>query len=466
MSHPPFDLIIIGAGPGGYVAAIRAAQLGMRVACVEKEKTLGGTCLNVGCIPSKALLESSELYAKAKVQWKSHGIEAEKISLDFKRIMERKDQVVKQLTDGVAGLLKKNKVQWIQGTAQLQKDKTVVVTAGKEKNTFSAKNILIATGSKPITLPHLKIDQTRIIDSTGALALQKIPKRLAVIGGGYIGLELGSVYRRLGSEVRVIEMLDRILPGMDEELAKTLHRFLKKQGMEFRLSSKVDAAISKGDAVHLKIQGPEGEEEIVADTVLVAVGRRPNTEDLGLEAAGIKTDTKGRITVGKDFATSVPGIYAIGDVIRGLMLAHKASEEGIAVVETLAGKGGHVNYHTIPSIIYTYPEVASVGLTEEECKELGIELKKFRFPFSANGRALSLGETEGWAKLLAHPQTDRLLGAHIIGPRASEMIAELVLAMEYSASAGDIARTVHAHPTLSEVIHEAAWGLGPGAIHS
>lgn len=461
-----FDLIVIGAGPGGYVSAIRAAQLGMKVACIEKSKKLGGTCLNVGCIPSKALLESSELFAKAQGHFKEHGIGLREISLDFKAMMKRKDQVVKSLTDGVAGLFKKNKITRIEGTASISRDKTVMVRHGDRESHFKGKNILIATGSIPVSLPDLKINRNSIVDSTGALSLPSIPKRLAVVGGGYIGLELGSVYRRLGSEVIVIEMLNGILIGMDREISQGLHRSLKKQGLVFKLSTKVEKAQSKGKTVLLKVKGENGEEEIEADTILVAVGRRPNTEGLGLKEAGVETDSRGKIKVDNRYRTSAEGIFAIGDVIKGPMLAHKASEEGIAVVENLAGEKSRVRYHTIPSVVYTHPEVASVGLTEEEIQELGWDYKKFRFPFSANGRALSLGETEGWVKLIAGPKTGRLWGAHILGPRASEMIAELVLAMEYSAHVKNIARTVHAHPTLAEAVKEAALGLDTGSIHS
>ncbi|MBI2338809.1 MAG: dihydrolipoyl dehydrogenase [Deltaproteobacteria bacterium] len=461
-----FDLIVIGAGPGGYVAAIRAAQLGLKVACVEKEKTLGGTCLNVGCIPSKALLESSELYAQAKESFKEHGINFEAVSLDLKKFMARKDDVVKRLTGGVAGLFKKNKITHLSGTAKVHKDKTVEITGAEGKKSYSAQNILIATGSVPVALPGIPFDGKRIIDSTAALSLTEVPGELLVIGGGYIGLELGSVYLRLGSRVTVVEMLDRIAVGMDGETGEALLRALKKQGMNFRLSAQVAGASIKGNRVDVGIKTAEGKEETVStDYLLVAVGRKPCTEGLGLQETGVKLDEKGRIAVDKNFQTNVPGIYAVGDVIPGPMLAHKAMEEGVAAAEIISGEKASVNYNTIPSVVYTWPEVASVGLTEEECKKQGIAHKAFKYPFLANGRALSMGYKEGFVKLIADSTTDRLLGAHIIGPRASDMIAELVLGMAFEATAQDIAMTVHAHPTLSEAVKEAALGLGEGAIH-
>jgi len=467
MPDNSFDLIVIGAGPGGYVAAIRAAQLGMKVACVEKDKSLGGTCLNVGCIPSKALLESSELYAKAKSGLAEHGIRAEAVSLDLKKFMERKDQVVRQLTGGIAGLFKKNKITHVLGQATLGPKLGVTVQQGKEKISLQAKNILIATGSAPINIPNVTVDQQRIVDSTGALALAAIPKKLVVIGGGYIGLELGSVYLRLGSEVTVLEALDRIVPGMDKELGKSFQKILEKQGMKFQLATKVEKATpNRSGGVDVTLVDAGGKQQtIAADVVLVAVGRRPYTEGLGLAEAGVKMDERGRIAVDDKFQTSVKGIFAIGDVIAGAMLAHKASEEGIAVVETLAGQAGHVNYRALPSVVYTWPEVASVGLTEEQCAEQKLEVKAYKFPFLANGRAIAMGEKDGFVKLIADKKSDRLLGAHVIGPRASDLIAELVIAMEFSASAEDIARSFHAHPTLAEAVKEAALGLGTGTLH-
>ncbi len=468
MTEQNFDLIVIGAGPGGYVAAIRAAQLGMQVACIEKEKTLGGTCLNIGCIPSKALLESSELYAEAQNKFKDHGIELKDLSLNLPQFMARKDQVVNQLTKGVEGLFKKNKITRFSGTAQVRKDKTVLIRQSDGTTLeLQSKNIIIATGSIPIELPFLKINQKNIVDSTGALSLSFIPKKMIVIGGGYIGLELGSVYLRLGSEVTVVEALDKIVPMMDEEVGKSLQRILQRQGMKFQLSSKVKKVEEKKELIQVTIEDPKkGELLLEADCLLVSVGRKPMTEGLGLKEAGIQVDQKGRIETNDRFGTSLDGIYAIGDVARGPMLAHKASEEGVAVAEIIAGQAGHVNYNTIPSVIYTHPEVASVGMTEEEAKLKNIDYKTSKFPFLANGRALALGDKEGFVKLIADKKTDRLLGAHILGPRASDLIAELVLGMEFSTSAEDIARTIHAHPTLAEAVKEAALGLGDGAIHS
>ncbi|MFO1519662.1 MAG: dihydrolipoyl dehydrogenase [bacterium] len=460
-----FDLIVIGAGPGGYVAAIRAAQLGFKVACVEKDKTLGGTCLNVGCIPSKALLESSELYSQAKEKFADHGIHAENLSLDLKKFMERKDKVVRQLTGGIGMLFKKNKVTSFVGAAQIRPDRSVIVR-GDVETLLKAPAVIIATGSTPISIPGAEIDHQNILDSTDALSLTEVPKHLVVIGGGYIGLELGSVYLRLGSKVTVVEAVDRIVPAMDVEVGKAFQRILQKQGMEFLLATKVQKAEVKKGGVEVSLKDAAGKDSsLSADKVLVAVGRKPNTNGLGLAEAGIQVDEKGRIAVDEKFQTTLSGVYAIGDVIRGPMLAHKASEEGVALAEILAGQAGHVNYPTIPSVVYTWPEVATVGITEEQAKERNISYKTFKFPFMANGKALGMGEKDGFVKLIADEKTDRLLGAHILGPRASDLIAELVLAMEFSASAEDIARTCHAHPTLSEAVKEAALGLGTGAIH-
>ncbi|HSA59580.1 MAG TPA: dihydrolipoyl dehydrogenase [bacterium] len=467
-----FDLIVIGAGPAGYVAAIRASQLGMKVACVEKERTLGGTCLNVGCIPSKALLESSEHYAFLQRRMADHGIAVQGASVDFGKFMERKDKVVAQLTGGVAALFKKNKVTHVLGQARInektQKDKIVTVTRDKEEVPLKARHILIATGSQPISIPGVALDGVRVVDSTGALSLPQIPKKLVIIGGGYIGLEIGSVYLRLGSEVVVLEAMDRIVPLMDADLSRGLHRILEKQGMKFSVKTKVkETEVKKdGTAVVHVIDPKGGEAAIDADVVLMAVGRKPYTEGLGLKEAGVQLDEKGRIVVDPKYQTSVEGIYAVGDVIAGPMLAHKAMEEGTAVVEMLAGQAGHVNYGAIPSVVYTHPEVASVGLTEEEAKLKGFEVKTHKFSMLANGRSIAMGERDGFVKLVADKKTDRLLGAHIIAPRASDMIAELVLAMGYSASAEDIARTCHAHPTLAEAVKEAALGLGGGTIHA
>jgi len=467
-SEISYDLIVIGAGPGGYVAAIRAAQLGMKVACVEKDRTLGGTCLNVGCIPSKALLESSELYAQAKDKLKDHGVQVNGLALDLKKCMERKDQVVAQLTGGVASLFKKNKIDHVLGQAQLNADRSVTVRQSKEETTLRAKHVILATGSRPIEIPGVAVDGRSVVDSTGALALSQVPKKMIVIGGGYIGLELGSVYLRWGSQVTVLEALDRIVPAMDLEVGKAFQRTLQKQGMQFQLATKVKgAAVKKDGTVDVTVEDASGKAATLnADLVLVAVGRRPNTEGLGLDKAGVKLDERGRVAVDGKFQTSLPGVYAIGDVIAGPMLAHKAMEEGAAVAENLAGQAGHVNYDAIPSVVYTWPEVASVGLTEEQLKEKGVEYKAFKFPFMAVGKAIAMSEKEGWVKLLADKKTDRLLGAHILGARASDLIAELTLAIEFKASAEDVARTCHAHPTLSEGVKEAALGLGSGTIHA
>ncbi|MDE3060151.1 MAG: dihydrolipoyl dehydrogenase [Pseudomonadota bacterium] len=458
-----FDLIVIGGGPGGYVAAIRAAQLGMNVACIEKRSTLGGTCLNVGCIPSKALLESSHHYEEARLHFASHGIKAS-VSLDLPVMLQRKDKVVSDLTRGIEGLFKKNKVTWIKGAASI-KGTGVVTVDGKA--TFSAKNILIATGSEVMPLPGVAIDEKRIVSSTGALALDKVPEHLVVVGGGYIGLEMGSVWRRLGAQVTVVEFLDRIVPGMDGETGKLFQRTLEKQGIQFRLGTKVVAAENKGKNVALTLEAAKGggKENLTVDIVLVAIGRRPYTQGLGLENAGIRVDDRGRIPVDKHFQTSAKGIYAIGDVIAGPMLAHKAEEEGIAAVEVMAGQTGHVNYDAIPGVVYTWPEVATVGKTEEEVKAGGIEYKVGKFPFTANSRARATGETEGMVKIIADAKTDRVLGVHIIGPDAGTLISECVLAIEFGGSSEDIARTCHAHPTLEEATKEAALAVLGRAVH-
>ena len=459
-----YDLLVIGSGPGGYVAAIRGAQLGMNVACVEKN-SLGGTCLNVGCIPSKALLESSELYETAMHKFKDHGISAENVGYDFEKMMTRKNRIVKQFTSGIAGLFKKNKITHITGEASIVGSGEVEVNQNGDKKVLKAKNIIIATGSTPIEIPSLPFGE-RIIDSTGALAMNEVPKHLIVVGGGVIGLELGSVYLRLGSKVTVVEALDRLIPTMDTELGKSLQRVLGKQGMEFKLAAKVQSAKVAGKNVTVEIEEKTGSKiTLDADYVLVAVGRRAFTDKLGVKAAGIATDERGRIKVGENYQTSLPGVYAVGDVIVGPMLAHKASEEGVALVEQIAGHKAQVNYRAIPGIVYTWPEVASVGLSEEEAKQQGIEYKSAKFPFMANGRAITMAEKDGFVKLLADKKTDRIIGAHIIGPRASDLIGELVLGTELHATAKEVAATVHAHPTLAEAVKEAALGLGDGMIH-
>ncbi len=461
-----FDLVVIGAGPGGYVAAIRAAQLGLKVACVEKDKTLGGTCLNVGCIPSKALLESSELYAQAREKFALHGIQAPSLSVDLAKIMERKDQVVRQLTGGIAALFKKNKITSITGEARVEKDRTVLVRQEAGEICLTATHVIIATGSDSTLIPGIVIDQKKIVDSTGALSLTRVPGELIVIGGGAIGLELGSVYARLGSQVTVLEAMDRIVPGMDHEISKNFQRVLQKQGLKFRLGVQVKGASAGSDRVSVVIESSPGTRETLeADVLLVAVGRRPRTEALNLENAGIQTDAKGRIIVDERGQTTLAGVYAVGDVTGGAMLAHKASEEGVAVAERISGHEEPLCHRIIPNIIYTWPEVASAGLTEEQAMEQGLEYKTAKFPFLANGRSLAAGEKDGLVKLIADKGTDRLLGAHILGPRASDLIAEIVLALELSATTRDIARTIHAHPTYSEAIHEAALGLGSGFLH-
>jgi dihydrolipoamide dehydrogenase len=462
-----YDLIVIGTGPGGYVCAIRAAQLGMKVAVVEKRATHGGTCLNVGCIPSKALLHASEAYAEAANGFAGMGIKV-KPELDLPAMLAFKDAGVKGNVDGVAFLLKKNKIDHFHGSGRILGPGKVEVTfINGEKQMVEAKAIVIATGSEVAALPGIAIDEERVISSTGALSLKKVPKRLVVIGGGYIGLELGSVWSRLGSQVTVVEMLPRLAPGLDAEVAKALQRVLEKQGLAFKLGTTVVKADTKGKSVKLDLKPADGgkSETLECDVVLVAVGRIPNTKGLGLAEAGIRCDNRGRIVVDGHFQTNVPGLYAIGDVIKGPMLAHKAEEEGIAVAENLAGQAGHVNYDVIPSVIYTAPEVASVGKTEEELKEAGIAYRVGKFPFTANGRAKVNRTTEGFVKVLAEDATDRVLGVHIIGASAGTMIAEAAVLMEFGGSAEDLARTCHAHPTLNEAVKEAALAVDKRPIH-
>ena len=458
MSDSHFDLIIIGAGPGGYVAAIRAAQLGLKTACIEKRGTLGGTCLNVGCIPSKALLHSSEKFEETRDHLAEHGVKVGKVELDLDTLMARKDKVVDGLTKGIAGLFKKNKVTSITGSARIARAGEVVVSADGKDTSYTADNILIATGSEVAPLPGVEIDEDRIVSSTGALSLDKVPKHLVVVGGGYIGLEMGSVWRRLGSKVTVVEFLDAIVPNMDGEVGKAMHKTLAKQGMEFKLGTKVTGAKSTKTKVALTVEPAAGgdAETIDCDIVLVSIGRVPFTANLGLAEAGVEMDGRGVIQVDGNFKTNVDGIYAIGDVIPGPMLAHKAEEEGIACVERLAGQATHINYDAIPSVVYTWPEAASVGKTEEQLKDAGIAYNKGNFPFMANSRARANGDAEGFVKILADAATDEVLGVHIIGPDAGTMIAELALAMEFGASSEDIARTCHAHPTLNEAVKEAA----------
>jgi dihydrolipoamide dehydrogenase len=468
MSGDTFDLVVIGGGPGGYVAAIRAAQLGLRTACVEKRATLGGTCLNVGCIPSKALLQSSHLYEVAAKHFTGHGIKAAGLEVDLAAMLARKNKVVQDLTTGVAFLFRKNKVEHVHGTGTIAGTGTVeVATADGGRRTLTARNILIAAGSDVATLPGIEIDEKRIVSSTGALDLPEVPKTLIVVGGGYIGIELGSVWRRLGAKVTVIEFLDQILAGMDGEVSKQMLRILQRQGMGFRLGHKVTAAAAHESGVRLTVEPVKGgdPEALEADVVLVSVGRRPVTEGLGLDAVGVERTERGFIKVDHGFRTSVAGIYAIGDVIGGKMLAHKAEEEGIACVEGIAGQAGHVNYEAIPGVVYTWPEVASVGRTEEQLKADGVEYRVGKFPFTANSRARCNADTDGFVKILADARTDRILGAHIVGPEAGDLIQEIVVAMEFGGAAEDLARSSHGHPGLAEALKEAALAVDGRAIH-
>ncbi|MGZ3693665.1 MAG: dihydrolipoyl dehydrogenase [Bdellovibrionota bacterium] len=455
-----FDLVIIGSGPGGYVGAVKAAQLGLKVAIVEKDATMGGTCLNVGCIPSKALLESTEHFDAAKNHFSEHGIVVSEVNLNLPQMMARKDKIVKDLTKGVAYLMRKHKVTVVEGFGTIIGPNMVEVSGVDSKKTqLSTKNIMIATGSVPNTLPSLQFDGKKIISSTEALTLPSVPKHLIVVGGGVIGLELGSVWLRLGSKVTVVEYGERICGGMDKQTSEALKRILEKQGFEFIMNTKVMGARITDNGVMVSMEGKAGEKmpNVEGDVVLVATGRKAFTNGLGLETLGIEKDPAGRILVDGHLRTKkYANIYAVGDVIAGPMLAHKAEEEGIAVAEMVAGKPGHVNYFTVPSIVYTWPEVASVGFTEEQLKEKGTDYKAGKFPFTPNGRAKAMGMTDGFVKILADKKTDRVLGVHIVGPRASEMLPEAVMAMEFGGSAEDIARAFHAHPTLSEVMREAA----------
>jgi dihydrolipoamide dehydrogenase len=463
-----FDLVVIGAGPAGYVCAIRAAQLGLRVACIDKRGAPGGTCLNVGCIPSKALLHASEVYAEA-AHADEMGIQFGSVKLNLEKMMAYKTNGVNGNTDGVRFLFKKNKVAEIEGAATVTAPGQVEVAllAGGTR-ILTAKNIVIATGSEVTPLPGIEVDETRIVSSTGALSLPKVPKHLAIIGAGIIGLELGSVWKRLGAEVTVIEFLDRITPGMDADMAKNFQRVLKKQGIKFMLGKKVTAAKALKNSVKLTLAPASGEgdeETLSADHALVAIGRRPHTDGLGLAAIGVALDAMGRVETDAHFKTNIDGVYAIGDVIAGPMLAHKAEDEGVALAEHLAGKPAHVNYDVIPSVVYTAPEVAWVGRSEEDLKEAGIDYKVGKFPFTANGRAKVNGTTDGFVKILADAESDKVLGVHILGAQAGDMIAEAAVAMEFSASAEDIARTCHAHPTLTEAVKEAALAVDNRALH-
>jgi dihydrolipoamide dehydrogenase len=455
-----FDVIVIGGGPGGYNTAIRAGQLGLSAACIDKRGTFGGTCLNVGCIPSKALLHASERFHEAGHEFAGLGIKAT-VDLDLPAMMAKKDKVVGELTKGVEYLLKKNKAEAITGEAKITGPGTVEVKTKDGVRTLTAKNIVIATGSDVAKLPGVTIDEKQIVSSTGAIALKEVPKRLLVVGAGVIGLELGSVWKRLGSEVTVVEFLDRITPGLDGEVGKAFQRVLTKQGLTFQLSTKVVGVEKAKSGLKVTVEPAVGGEKSVIETdiMLVAIGRAPYTANLGLEAVGVALDKRGRVVTDSHYRTNVPGIYAIGDVREGAMLAHKAEDEAVAVAEIIAGKPGHVNYDTIPSVVYTFPEVASVGKTEEELKAAGIAYKVGKFPFTANARAKTINATDGLVKILADAATDKVLGCHILGPEAGNLIAEVVLAMEFGAASEDIARTCHSHPTLTEAVRQAAMGV-------
>ena len=466
MGEKAFDVVVIGSGPGGYVCAIRAAQLGMKTAVIEKDPTLGGTCLNVGCIPSKALLESSERYEMVGHALSDHGIDVGDVKLDLAKMLARKDKVVSTLTGGIAHLMKKNKITWLKGHGTLLPGGKVAVKGDGASETVSAGSIVIATGSEVTPLRGVDFDGKHVVTSTEALAFEKVPKHLILVGAGVVGLELGSVWRRLGAKVTVLEYLDRILPGIDGEVAREAKKVLTKQGMTFVLGARVKAAKVKGGKVEVAWDDADGASHSVkGDKVLVAIGRRPYTEGLGCDEVGVARDERGRIKIDAHFATTVPGIYAIGDVVEGPMLAHKASDEGIALAERLVTGHGHLDYDAIPSIVYTHPEIAGVGKTEEELKAAGVPYRKGRYRYGANGRALALGEGDGFVKFLAHKETDRVLGCHMIGARAGDLIAEVAVAVEFKASAEDIARSVHAHPTLAEIVKEAALDVDRRALH-
>ena len=461
-----FDFLVIGGGPGGYVGAIRAAQLGLKTACIESRGTLGGTCLNVGCIPSKALLHSSDLYKKAKTEFKNIGININEPSLDLAKMMSHKAKGVEGLTKGIEFLFKKNKITYIKGFGSFKDKNTIsVIDQSNNQKDYRFKNAIIATGSVPTSLPNIEIDEKTVVSSTGALNLSSVPKKLVVVGGGYIGLEMGSVWLRLGAEVQVIEYLDYITPGMDREVSDAFLKILQKQGMQFNLSTKVISVKKNKNGATVTVEKSGAKSDINCDIVLMSVGRKPNTVGLNLDKIGVKLDSKGRIETDHKYKTNLDNIYAIGDVIDGPMLAHKAEEEGIAIAELLSGKSGHVNYNVIPGVIYTSPEVASVGKTEEQLKEQKISYKIGKFPFAANARAKINDEGDGFVKILADEKTDRVLGVHMIGPDVGNMIAEIALAMEFGASAEDIARTCHAHPTYAEAIKEAALAVDKRAIH-
>ncbi len=462
-----FDAVVIGGGPGGYVCAIRLSQLGKKTACIESRGSLGGTCLNVGCIPSKSLLNLSENYHKAK-NFEKIGIEVSSLKLNLPKMMKNKEKAVTVLTKGIEFLFKKNKVTYFKGTGSIIGNNQVLVksTDNKEEK-IETKNIIIATGSDPISLPGIKLDEEKIVSSTGALSLKEVPKKLVVVGGGYIGLEMGSVWSRLGSEVQVVEFLDHITPGMDKEISNEFQKLLNKQGIKFHLKTKVETISLNNNEVNINTTDEQGnKKQFNCDVALISVGRKPNTNNLNLDKIGVEKDKKGRIKINNKFQTNIKNIFAIGDVIEGPMLAHKAEEEGIAVAEIIAGQSGHVNYDIIPGVIYTSPEVASIGKTEEQLKEKKVDYKVGKFPFMANSRAKAIDEPEGFVKILADSKTDRVLGVHMIGPHAGELIAEMAVAMEFGASSEDIARTCHAHPTFSEAVKEAALSVDKRQIHS
>ena len=467
-----YDVVVIGAGPGGYVAAIRCAQLGLATACVESwlddegNPVLGGTCLNVGCIPSKALLDSSHHFSFIKHEAKEHGINVPSVAMDVHRMIDRKKNIVSTLTQGIAGLFKKNKVEWLQGHGRLVSGDEIEVQPAEEDNySVSAKHIIIATGSVPMTIPPAQVDNELIVDSTGALAFTDVPKRLGVIGAGVIGLELGSVWNRLGAEVVILEALDEFLAPVDRRIAGEAEKLLRKQGLDIRLGARVTGTGCNNREVTVTYEADGEKQQLVVDKLIVAVGRRPNTSGLGAEDAGIEVDERGFIVVDENCRTGLENVYAIGDVVRGPMLAHKASEEGVAIAEKIAGHVGHMNYDAIPWVIYTWPEIAWAGKTEQELKNEGIAYNSGSFPLAASGRARAMGETSGLVKIISDAASDRILGVHILGPNASELIAEAVVALEFDGSAEDLARTIHAHPTLSEALHEAALAVDKRAIH-
>ena len=467
MADEPYDVIVIGAGPGGYVSAIRAAQLGLKTAIVEKRKTLGGTCLNIGCIPSKALLQSSHLYEEANHTFADHGIKAGKMTVDVAAMLKRKDSVVADTVKGIDFLMNKNKITVVTGTGTITAADVVTVAQGKKKEVLKTENIIIASGSDVAPLPGVKIDEKQIVSSTGALTLNKVPKSMVVIGAGVIGLEMGSVWRRLGAKVTVVEFLDCVFPGMDGEISKQAQRIFGKQGVEFKLSTKVTGAKSAKDGVTLSMESVDGKkkETMKADVVLVSIGRRPYIDGLGLDKVGVEVTDRGFVKVDDDYQTNVPGIFAIGDAIGGAMLAHKAEEEGYVCAELISGQSGHIDYNAIPGVVYTWPEVASVGKTEEQLKEAGVQYKTGKFPFSANARARANNDTDGFVKILSDATTDRILGVHIIGPEAGDLIQEAVVAIEFGGSAEDLARTSHGHPGLSEAVKEAALAAYDKPLH-